>query len=46
MDTVTESQMAIAMARAGGIGILHRFMSIKRQAEQIEKVKRAQAFII
>ncbi len=46
MDTVTESQMAIAMARAGGMGILHRFMSIERQVRHVERVKRAQAFII
>ena len=44
MDTVTEASMAIAMARIGGIGILHRFMSADRQVQQIKQVKRAEAF--
>ncbi|MDX1417088.1 MAG: IMP dehydrogenase [Candidatus Promineifilaceae bacterium] len=44
MDTVTEASMAIAMARIGGIGILHRFMTVDRQVKQIKQVKRAEAF--
>lgn len=46
MDTVTESKMAIAMARLGGIGILHRFMTIEENVKEINSVKRAQNFII
>ena len=46
MDTVTEANMAIAMAQIGGIGILHRFMSIDKQAEWVHQVKRAESFVV
>ena len=46
MDVVTESEMAITMAREGGIGMIHRFMTIAEQARQIERVKKAESFIV
>ena len=46
MDMVTEARMAIVMAQQGGIGILHRFMTIERQAEMVQRVKRAESMVV
>ncbi len=46
MDTVTEAQMAIALAREGGLGIIHKNMSIARQAEEVDRVKRSESGMI
>jgi IMP dehydrogenase len=46
MDTVTEMELAIALAREGGIGMLHKNMTIQQQAEQVRRVKRSESGLI
>jgi IMP dehydrogenase len=46
MDTVTETRMAVAMAQLGGIGILHRFMTIEQQADCVKRVKRSESIVV
>ncbi|RLQ90011.1 IMP dehydrogenase [Falsibacillus albus] len=46
MDTVTEAEMAISIARQGGLGVIHKNMSIEQQAEQVDKVKRSESGVI
>ena len=46
MDTVTDSRLAIAISRQGGLGFIHRNMSIERQAEEVDRVKRSESGMI
>jgi len=46
MDTVTEHSMAIIAAQAGGVGIIHRFMTVQQEVEEVLKVKRSESIVI
>src|SRR6056297_580000 len=46
MDTVTEARMAIAIAREGGLGVIHKNMTIKQQSEEVDRVKRSESGVI
>jgi len=46
MDTVTDARLAIAIAREGGVGVLHRNLAIEQQAEQVDRVKRTESGVI
>ena len=46
MDTVTDARLAIAMAREGGVGVIHRNMTIEQQAEMVDRVKRSESGVI
>src|SRR5580700_2891639 len=46
MDTVTEARLAVALARLGGVGVIHRNMGVERQAEEVDRVKRSEAGMV